>query len=89
MPRISNTPKEAASPDLILANKLIAEFRQLWVDQLKDAGVSHVDYSRISLVALNQLAATIAVDLGMKPQQFTAMCGGAYMEAYKQAPKFS
>ncbi len=47
-----------------------------------------MDFSRISLVALNQVAAITSVDIGMTPDQFTAMCRGAYMEAYAKAPKF-
>lgn len=90
MPRIQNKPPEAIqSPELALTNKLIAEFRQLWVDQLKEAGVPHVLYNRLSLVALLHLAAIVAVDAGAQPQQLQAMCLAAFNEAYQKAPRFS
>lgn len=88
MPKIQ--PKqEPASADLTLTNKLIADFRQLWVDQLREAGIPQVHYSRLSLVALTQVAAVVAVDVGMHPEQFTAMCLANFNEARKRAPKFS
>lgn len=88
MPRIQ--PKqEPVNPDLSLTNKLIAEYRQLWVDQLREAGGSQVHFSRLSLVALTQVAAVVAVDVGMKPEQFTAMCLANFSEAHKRAPKFT
>jgi hypothetical protein len=89
MPRIQNKPQVVVSPELILTNKLIAEFRQLWVDQLKEAGVSQMDYSRLSLVALMQVAAVVAVDIGMQPKQLASLAFGSFEEALKRAPRFS
>lgn len=88
MPKVKK-PEVVLSPELILTNKLITEFRQLWVDQLKEAGVSHVQYSRLSLLALLQVAAVVGVDLGMQSKQFTAMALGSFEEAHKRAPRFS
>lgn len=87
MPKVKK-PEVVLSPELILTNKLITEFRQLWVDQLKEAGVNHVQYSRLSLLALLQVAAVVGVDLGMQPKQFTAMALGSFEEAHKRAPRF-
>jgi ribosomal protein L20 len=88
MPRIQK-PQSVVSPELILTNKLITEFRQLWVDQLKEAGVNHMTYSRLSLVALMQVAAAISVDISMQPKQFAAMALGSFEEAHRKAPRFS
>jgi hypothetical protein len=56
---------------------------------MKEAGVSHVQYSRLSLVALMQMAAAVGVDIGMQPKQFAAMALGSFQEAHSKAPKFS
>lgn len=88
MPRIQK-PQAVLSPELILTNKLISEFRQMWVDQLKEAGVSHMDYSRLSLLALMQVAAVVAVDIDMRPEQFAGMALGSFKEIHKKAPRFS
>lgn len=77
------------SPDYVLFNKLLNEYRQCWVDQMKESGVSQVHYSRLSVVALTQLAAIAAVDVGMTPEQFTNVCRANFEQAYKQAPRFS
>lgn len=88
MPRIQ--PKqEPVNPDLSLTNRLIAEYRQLWVDQLREAGVPQMHFSRLSLVALTQVAAVVAVDVGMQPEQFIAMCLANFSEAHKRAPRFT
>lgn len=88
MPKIER-PKVVQSPELILTNKLIAEFRQLWVDQMREAGMPQMQYSRLSLLALMQVAAIVGVDIGMQPEQFSAMALGSFKEAHKRAPRFS
>lgn len=88
MPRVQ-PPKAVQSPELVLTNKLIADFRQLWVDQFKEAGMPQMQYSRLSILALMQVAAVVGVDIGMQPEQFSAMALGSFKEAHKRAPRFS
>lgn len=89
MPKKTNKPPEPApTPEYLLTVKLLNEFRQLWADQLKESGVSSVLFSRLSLVALTQVAAIVAVDVGMTPEQFLAVCRANFNEAYSKAPKF-
>lgn len=88
MPRIV-TPKPAQSPEYTLTMKLVAEFRQTWVDQMREAGVPQVQYSRLSIVALSQVASIAAVDIGMTSKQFADLCVANFNEAHKRAPKFS
>jgi len=90
MPRIkADTPKvEDPSPEYLLHVKIVNEMRQFWVDGMRDAGVSQVLYSRISVVALSQLSAIIGVDVGMTEQQFLSVCKANFDEAFKNAPRF-
>lgn len=88
MPRIQASQEEK-NPEYVLTQQLIADFRQLWVDKLKEVGGSHVKFSQLSILALTQVAAIVAVDVGMNHEQFGAVCLTNYKEAYKRAPKFS
>lgn len=89
MPKItSKEQKVVQSPEFVLTTKLINEFRQLWIDQMKESGVSQVLYSRLSLVALTQVAAIAGVDVGMSVEQFTDVCRANFEQAYDRAPKF-
>lgn len=68
--------------------RLLNAFNECWKDQGRQAGVDPVIYSRLSMVALSQLAAALAVDVGMKPEQFAAVCQAQFAQAYQRAPKF-
>ncbi len=90
MPKVNNSkpvPTEQ-SADYQLTVKLLAAFNETWKEQARQAEVDPVLYSRLSMVALNQLAATLAVDIGMPPEKFTAFCQAQYAQAYQRAPKF-
>ncbi len=87
MPKVK-APEPEQSPDYLLTQKLINEFRQFWVDKMKEEGGSQVRFSRLSVLALTQVASIVAVDVGMNHDQFTAVCLANFKEAYKRAPKF-
>lgn len=87
MPKISE-PKPKVSEDYILTTKLLNEFRQVWVDQMKESGVAQVKYTRLSVVAMTQVAAIAGVDVGMTVEQFISVCKANFYEAYNRAPKF-
>lgn len=91
MPKVKKPEpsKTEQSPEYILTMKLIAEFKQAWVDQMREAGVSQVLYSRLSVVALAQVASVVAVDIGMTAQQFGDLCVANYTQAHARAPRFS
>lgn len=90
MPRVKPEPsKTEQSPEYILTMKLIAEFRQTWVDQMREAGVSQVLYSRLSVVAMAQVASVVAVDVGMNAKQFGDLCVANFNEAHARAPRFT
>lgn len=90
MPRKLNGAKPPeVHPDHQLAIKLLNEFRNLWVEQMKENEVDPMKYSRLSLVALTQLAAIVGVDVGMSLPQFEAVCKAQFETAYAKAPRFS
>ena len=86
MPKVQ-APAEA-NPDLQLTNKLITEYRKVWVEQRNAEGGSQVRFSRLSVIALLQAAAIVAVDIGLNHEQFTNTALANYKEAFKRAPKF-
>lgn len=89
MPRVNGkAPETEQSPDYQLTARLLHAFNETWKAEARQAGVDPVLYSRLSMIALNQLAATLAVDLGMKPEQYTAVCQAQFSQAYQRAPKF-
>lgn len=91
MPRIKQ-PAEVQtgepSPEYLLHVKIVNGMRQFWVDGMRESGVSQVLYSRLSVVALSQLTAIVAVDVGMNEQQFLAVCKANFDEAHTKAPRF-
>lgn len=91
MPKIMNGHKASpeVSPDYELTAKLLKEFQATWNEQYKEAGVDPVLFSRLSIVALSQLAAVVAVDVGMNIDQFMAVCRALHVKAFDAAPKFS
>ena len=76
------------SKEYKITAKILSDFRDLWVEQFKQAGVDSVLFSRLSVVALTQLSAIIAVDVGMQPEQFSSICSAQFTEANKRAPRF-
>lgn len=91
MPRINGqTPAKQSEggADYQLHIRLLTAFKTVWVEQAKQAGVDPMVYSRMSMIALSQLAAVVAVDVGMTPKQFVAVCEAQFEEAHKRAPKF-
>ena len=92
MPKINKMNGHKAQPEQSkeyeLAAQLLGDFRDLWVDKFKRAGADSVLFSRMSVVALTQLSAIIAVDVGMSLEQFVNVCAAQFSEAYKKAPRF-
>lgn len=89
MPRKLNGshPAEASSDYKIVAD-MLKVFRDAWVKECQGATIDPMIFSRLSVVALTQLSAIVAVDVGMQPDQFTNVCSAQFSEAYKRAPKF-
>lgn len=86
MPKVNDKP---ANPDFDLTIKLVNEFRQCWVDEFTKAGIDAVKFSQLSVVALTQLAAVLAVDVGMTGEQFTNICRAQFADLYKRSPRFA
>lgn len=89
MPRVKADQPQEPSPEYVLTLKLLSEFRQAWITQMQESGVSQVLYSRLSIVALTQVAAIAAVDVGVPVDKFLDVCKANFNEAHKNAPKFA
>lgn len=74
--------------DYILATKLFKVFREVWLAESKEAGVDAVHHAQMSVVALAQLTAIIAVDINMPQEAFVSVCRATFDQAYRNAPKF-
>lgn len=91
MPKAVSKGQKAqqATPEYELTVKLLNEFRELWVKQFAEPhGMDAMLFSRISIVALTQLGAIVAVDVGMNPDQWLAVCNAQFTEAFRNAPRF-
>lgn len=86
MPKMNDTPQP--NPEYQVATKVFKAFRDTWIEQGKEAGVDPMDYSKLSLVAMAQLAAIVAVDIHMPQDNFQNVCRACFEQAYKNAPKF-
>lgn len=89
MPKIKpQTTNGEQSADYQLTMKMLNEFRQTWQKLYMEAEVDPMVFSRLSVVALSQLTAIVAVDVGMTLEQFSNVCRAQHEEAYRRAPKF-
>lgn len=91
MPKLNgkqHLPKQDISPEYQLTAKLLEAFRDTWVSKNGEGLADPVTFSRMSVVALSQLAAIVGVDVGMTLDQFTAICRANFQQAYEKAPKF-
>jgi len=86
MPRIQPA---AQSAEYDLTMRLLTEFQQTWQRLYKKENTDAIVFSRMSLVALTQLSAVIAVDIGMSDEQFINICKAQFTEAFARAPRFS
>lgn len=50
--------------------------------------VDPIKLTQLGVVALTQISAILAVDAGMTPEKFLAVCKAQFTEAYKRAPRF-
>lgn len=80
--------KQQQSPEYVLTAKLLNEFRLVWLAQMRESGVGQVLYTRLSVVALTQVAAIAGVDVGMTVDQFVGVCRANFENAHQVAPKF-
>ena len=80
----------AAEPDphYELTLQLLNDLRQFWLGQLKNAPADDVTFTRLSVVALTQFSAMLAVDVGMSDDQFAKVCKAQFKASYDRAPKF-
>ena len=90
-------PELANNPDYQATVKMIMKLRDTWEASGKEleaieaeAGkpFDFVKFSRLSVVAFTQLAAVLAVDVHMTPEQFLQVTAAQFAEAYKRAPRF-
>lgn len=61
---------------------------EAWKRQHAEKEITGLEYSRIGVVALSQVGATIAVDCGLTEEQFVETAKATFKEAYEKAPKF-
>lgn len=82
---------KAQKNDVELANLLFEEYKGLWKSQMLSATqeIDHIKFSQLSLFALTQWAAVIAVDVGLPVEKYLALCHEAFNTANKNAPRFS
>lgn len=88
MPRNEGAHAPQTDPHYQLTLTLLNEFKAKFAELAGKGLADPVIFSRMSTVALSQLAAVIAVDVGMTPEQFTAICRSNFDEAFKRAPRF-
>jgi len=81
-------PPAVNDPHYQLTAELLSAFQQTWKAEYAKGKADPMTFSRLSMVALAQLAATVGVDVGMTSEQFVQVCTAVFAEAYKQAPKF-
>lgn len=81
-------PLAPQNSDYELTCKLLNEYKEKWNQQFKESSVDAALFTRLSLVALTQWAAILAVDVGMQPEHFEAVCNIQFAEAHKNAPRF-
>lgn len=93
MPKNINGHDPDASPNVDDPHKMLLTslLRQYQAGYLSMAQLNPEDpvlLCKLSVVALSQLAAMHAVDVGMQPEQFFNICKANYAEAFKRAPRF-
>jgi hypothetical protein len=88
MPKVEQVPKVNLTPQQELAIKLFEEFKATFVKLATSSKDDPMLFSRMTVVALSQLAAVVAVDIGMQTDQFVNVCRCNFEEAFKAAPKF-
>lgn len=86
MDTLSETPSKEQELCQDLSNSLSDWFKT----EMANYGnrVDPVLLSRMTVVAMAGYSAMLAVDVGMPPENFTAVCGASYKQAYDKAPKF-
>lgn len=83
-----NSKTELLTPQQKLALKLFNEFKKEYVKSAAKYQDDPIAHTRMSIVALSQLAAILAVDVGMQPDQFLNVNRCNFEEAFKVAPRF-
>lgn len=69
--------------------RLLATLWKEWIKHRdENKQVDPPRYSRLSVVTLSHVAATVAVDVGMDLEQFLAVCRANFKDAYQRAPKW-
>lgn len=94
MPHVKPQPEKPTGavnndPHYQLTIQLLAAFQAAWKHEYDRSEAEPVTFSRLSMVALNQLAAMLAVDIGMNAEQFKAIAERQFAEAGKNAPRFA
>jgi hypothetical protein len=89
VPRLEVKPVN--NEDYAVAQLIINDLRNVWNERFKQAstaGMDAVKFSQLSIIALTQLGAIVAVDVGMPTDKFIAVCKAQHDEAYRRAPRF-
>lgn len=77
------------NPHQQLAKEILEQFRLSFMTMVNEKKAEPILLSRLSVVALTQLAAVIAIDVGMQSDQFINISRCNFDEALKRAPRFS
>lgn len=93
MPKIINghnpeDPETEVDPNKKLLTDLLRQYQSGYLSMTQLNLADPVLLCKLSVVALSQLSAMHAVDVGMNPEQFFNICKANYSEAFKRAPKF-
>lgn len=88
MPKVVNGHSPEPNPDYQATLAILSAYRALWARQCGEMGMDPVKFSRLSLVALTQLASIVGVDIGMQEAQFLAICQANFKLSHSKAPKF-
>ena len=88
MPKVEKVTMVTMSPQQQLALKLFEDFRASYIKMSANNQEDVILFQRMCILALSQLAAVLAVDVAMQPDQFLNVCRCNFDEAYKNAPKF-
>lgn len=68
---------------------MVTKLWDMWKGERSGAdGLSDEIFQRLSVVAMSQVAAIIAVDVTITEEQFLSICQANFKEAYRKAPKW-
>lgn len=82
------TPATVEDANKKLLTEILRHYQASYISMSNLHAEDPVLLCKLSVVALSQLGAMHAVDVGMNPEQFFNICKANYAEAFKRAPRF-